>query len=118
MNRAACQAERKTGERWCWCHHPERQAIAAAARSDGGRKDGRLRAIDGRRRKLEDAGQLARFLSELIQTTLAGQTPPDIARACMYGASVLRQVVETSELQRRLEALEAQLAAGGSRWRA
>jgi hypothetical protein len=53
---------------------------------------------------------LARFLSELVQSTLEGQTEPDIARVCFYGASVLRQVTESAELERRLTALEQQLA--------
>jgi hypothetical protein len=107
----ACRAQALPGDRWCWCHHPDRQEQAAEARARGRAKVNTLRALKGRRVRLERTGQLARWLSDLIVDVLEGKTPPDIGRTCMYGASVLRQVVETAELERRLAALE-QAAAG------
>ncbi len=120
MSRPMCQGARKDGQpcrapalpgsTWCWAHAPERQEIAARARAAGASKGGKVRALQGKRRRLESPVQLARFLSELVQSTLEGQTEPDIARVCFYGASVLRQVTESAELERRLTALEQQLA--------
>jgi hypothetical protein len=66
-----------------------RAAEVQAARIRGAKKAGQLRLLRGRRRWLEHAGQLAEELRELIQATLAGDTEPEVARVCFYGASVL-----------------------------
>ena len=116
MDRPACGFELERGGRCrgfalpsgrCWNHAPEREAERRAARAKGGR----VKAIRGRRPRLERSGQLARWLSDLIVDVLEGKTPPDVGRTCMYGASVLRQVIETSELEHRLDDLEARLQA-------
>ena len=113
-----CRAPALPGSTLCWSHDPRQQRIAAEARADGARKAARLRTLGGRRRRLEQAGRLAPFLAELVEDTLAGRVDVGVARCCFYGAGVLRAVIETSELERRVCALEAQRRPqrGGDRW--
>jgi hypothetical protein len=119
---SACRARPLPDSALCWSHDPTRAEAAREARSKGARKANTLRLLRGRRRRLEHAGRLATFLSDLIEDVLIGTVAADIARTCFYGASVLRQVVETSDLERRLAVLEQQAATqqpnGRRAWRA
>jgi hypothetical protein len=125
MPETTCGAQTRQGEPcrafplasgFCRTHDPARAEDRRASCSKGGK----VRALKGRRRQLERAGRLATFLSDLIEDILAGTVPPDVGRTVIYGASVLRQVVETSELEKRLEALEEAAKSpqtnGGQRW--
>ena len=105
----ACRSFALPGRGYCFPHDPERSAEMQAARTKGQERAAKLRVLRGKRRRLEHAGQLSRFLSDLIQDVLAARVNVDLARTAIYGAAVLRQTVETAELERRLEALEAQL---------
>jgi hypothetical protein len=106
-----CRAWAPGGADFCRVHDPSKAAEVQAARIRGAEKAGRLRLLRGKRRRLEDAGRLAVFLSDLVEDVLAGRVNADVARCAIYGASVLRQVIETSELERRLAALEAAMGA-------
>ena len=80
----------------------------------------KLRVLQGRRLKLDTPRALTRFLSDLMQDTLAGTVEPGVGRVVAYCISTQRQLLETSDLAQRLAALE-RVAAGPrerSRWRA
>jgi len=78
------------------------------ARQKGGRVAGQLRSIEGRRKKLDSAAELIAFTSGVVQDVLSGRVLPDVARACLYGISIQRQLIEASDLERRLDVLEQQ----------
>jgi hypothetical protein len=120
---ATCRAPALPDSALCWTHDPRQAEAAARARAAGAAKGGRLRALRERRAKLDTAAALLRFNAGVIQDTLAGTLPPDVARAVLYGVSIQRQLVEAGDLERRVEALEARLTAqkeqgGDRRWRA
>jgi hypothetical protein len=89
----------------------------AAARSRGATKANKLRALAGRRPKLDNARALTRFVSDVVKDTLSGRVLPDVARAVLYGCSIQRALIETGDLAKRLEALEAQLPPNGTQRR-
>ena len=129
MSRPICQATRNDGRPCraaalpgsasCWCHDPARAQMAAEARSRGAAKANRLRAMRGRRLKLDSAAGLVGFVSGVVQDTLAGKVTLDVARAVLYGCSIQRQLIETGDLERRVADLERrqELERGGP-WRA
>jgi hypothetical protein len=53
---------------------------------------------------------LVAFTARVIGDILAGELRPEFARTVLYGLSIQRQLVETSDLERRLSALEARVA--------
>ena len=106
---AGCRAFTPAGRELCRVHDPATAAEVQAARVRGARKAGQIRLLRGRRRKLEGAGNLARFLSELIEDVLAGRVDVDVARTATYAASVLRGVIDSAEHERRIAALEQHL---------
>ena len=105
-----CRAPAQPGATLCLWHDPDRVEAARAARSQGAMAAGKVRALDGRRRKLENAGALAKFMSSLIHDVLDGRTAPDTARVVVYAISVQRQIIEAADIEPRLTALEARLA--------
>ena len=131
MSRPTCRARRNDGEpcrgpslptsEFCWSHDEDRAEEMTAARSRGAAKANKLRSLEGRRLRLDNPKALVRFVSDVVQDTLNGKVPPDVARTALYGCSIQRQLLETSELERRLAALEEQLGSGatkrgGGRW--
>ena len=119
---AACRAFALPGRPFCLTHDPERRADATAARVKGAGVSNRLRSIEGRRRKLDSAGELVTFTSTVIQDVLSGAVLPDVARVCLYGISIQKSLLEASDLDTRLRALEAaqtpDTKKGTSTWRA
>ena len=98
-------------------HDPTRQDAVREARARGGAAASKLRALEGRRARMDTPAALVRFTGRLIQDVLDGTTPVDVGRAALYGVSIQRQLVETSELERRIAALEARVdKPGGTRW--
>jgi len=95
----------------------DRAEEMAAARSRGATKANKLRALAGRRPTLTNGRALTRFASDVVQDVLSGKVAPDIGRVVLYGCATLRQLVETSELEKRLEALEAHLPPNGAQKR-
>jgi len=86
-----------------------------AARQRGGAAASKLRALAGRRRKLTSAGALVDFVSGVIHDTLEGRVEVDIARTCLYGASIQRALIQAGDLEQRLAVVEAQLVARRTR---
>ena len=119
MSRPTCRATRKDGaacrapalpdSALCWSHDPRQAEAAAQARAAGAAKGGKLRALRGRRRKLDSHAGLAAFLTGVIHDVAEGRQDPDTARVVIYGCSVMRQLAEHS-LERRLAEVERLLA--------
>ena len=112
----SCQATTKHGapcravaaaDGYCIAHDPRRHNEAQAARAKGGTVKNQLRTLAGRRKRLSTAAELIAFTSGVIQDVLSGDVQPEVARVCLYGISIQRQLVEVGDLERRLEALEA-----------
>src|SRR5215211_6611309 len=112
-----CAAFALPGRDRCISHDPERAEALAAARSRGGRHCARLRVLQGRRAKLDTPQRLLTFTSNLIHDVVEVRIHPDTARVALYGCSIARQLIEASDLEARLAALESQLATGGRRGR-
>jgi hypothetical protein len=114
---APCAAFALPGRPWCISHDPERHADMRAARAKGGAAASKLRALQGRRAKLDTPQRLLTFTSNLIHDVVEVRIHPDTARVALYGCSIARQLIEASDLEARLAALESQLATGGRRGR-
>lgn len=108
---AACRAFALPGGGRCAVHEPLRAERVRAARAKGGQ----VKALRGRRARLDTVQSLVRFTGTLIQDALAGALAADVARTALYGISIQRQLVESSDLERRLAALEERLAATSGR---
>jgi hypothetical protein len=114
--RAACAARTQRGEpcgafvpigaAYCRMHDPERADEVQASRLRGVRQANRLRAIEGRRRKLDHPKALSGFLSSLIHDALEGKVEADLARTIGYLIMVQTKVVD----QARQSDVEAMLA--------
>ena len=92
---------------YCRAHDPARQVEVQAARRRGGATAAKLRALEGRRSKLDTPAALVRFVGTLVQDVVSGTVEPDVARVALYGCSIQRQLLETSDLEARLSELEA-----------
>jgi hypothetical protein len=113
-----CKGFLLPGRNVCLSHAEDLAETVQRARARGGTAAAKIRALEGKRRRLEKPAELARFLSNLAEDTLSGTVDAGVARSVAYIAAVLRQVVETSDLAKRLEALEAAQQQGTGRWRA
>jgi hypothetical protein len=83
--------------------------VAAEARARGASKGARVKALNGRRRRLDTHGGLSIFLTNLVHDVVEGKQDPDVARTAMYGCSILRQLAEHG-LEKRLAEVERLLA--------
>ena len=104
-----CQAKALPGRPWCWSHDPDLVNERRQARAAGGRKAAQVRKLNNRRVDLSDPAALLRFTSDLIQDVLTGRVDVGVGRCALYGVSVLRQAIETADLERRITNLEQQL---------
>ena len=59
------------------------------------------------RRRLKTALDLRRYLANLINRVEQGETSPEIASKLGYLSNILLRVIEGSDLEKRIEALEA-----------
>lgn len=72
-----------------------------------------MKALRARRLRLDTPTALVKFTALLVQDALDGTTAVDVARCALYGVSIQRQLVEASDLEQRLAALELALAERG-----
>jgi hypothetical protein len=115
----ACRSFALPGGDACLAHDPDRAETARAARSRGAVHANKLRAINGRRSRLETVPSLVAFTGRLIQDVMDGTTPAEIGRVVLYGISIQRHLVEVGELEQRVAALERRDAQGDrDQWRA
>jgi len=110
-----CAAFALPGRLHCISHDPERAEMLAAARSRGGRNCARVRVLQGKRARLDTPAALVRFLAGVIHDVAEGKTSADVGRCLFYGLNVQRALLESSELEQRIAALEAQAPARGRR---
>jgi hypothetical protein len=97
----------------CWLHDPERADEAKVARATGARNANKLRALQGRRRRLTTPAALLAFVDTLIWDAIDGKYDPRLVNAVVGAVNVQRALIESSDLEQRLAALEA--AAGQTR---
>jgi hypothetical protein len=97
------------GTGYCFPHNPANAGRMREARSAGASAGGRLRSLHGKRRRLDSHAGLALFVTNLVYDVVEGTQDPDVARAALYGCSILRQLAERS-LERRLAEVERILA--------
>lgn len=116
MERPRCEATAKGGARcrgwalpgrpWCFAHDPAAANALRAARVRGAKAAAAARRLRRQRPDLTDPAALARFMADLALDVLTGRVPVEAARAATYAVATLRQVLETSDLARRVTALE------------
>jgi len=63
------------------------------------------------RRRLKTATDLRRYLANLINRVEQGETSPEMASKLGYLSNILLRVIEGSDLEKRIEALEVEHAA-------
>ena len=79
----------------------------------------KLRAIQGARQRLDTPAALAKFVSALVQDVLDGTVPVSVGRTALYGLNIQHKLIESTELERRIAALEARVGQQErSPWRA
>jgi len=88
----------------CWNHDPSRAEERHRARAKGGK----VRALKSHTPRFDTPKALIGFTGLILGGVLAGRIAPDVGRAVLYGVSIQRQLIEASDLERRLAALEAQ----------
>jgi hypothetical protein len=105
----ACRAF-ATGGAFCRVHDPAQAEAMQAARARGGAAASKLRALRARRPRLDQPAGLVRWVAQLLGDVAEGRLPPETGRVLFYGVGQQRQLLETSDLERRLSELEARLA--------
>ena len=116
---SACRSFALPERSTCLMHTDELRGQVAAARRRGGTVAMKLRVLQGKRQKLDTPKALVKFVSDVMQDTLAGTIEPDVARAALYAVSIQRQLLESSTLEQRLASLEERLGDQPARkWRA
>jgi hypothetical protein len=108
-NGALCRAAPLTGEDLCFWHSPTTAQEAAEARRLGGLRRRREGTVAGAYdlEGLESVPQIRRVLEIATIDTLGLENSVSRNRALIAGAGAAAKLLETGELQARLEALEA-----------
>ncbi len=112
-----CRAPALPDSNLCWAHDPKQAETAVAARLAGASKGGKMRALRGQLPRLDTAAALVRFNASLVHRLLAAELEVDAARCVVYALNLQRALIETGDLAKRLEALEAQLPTTGAQKR-
>jgi len=119
---APCKGFAQRDSAFCLAHDKTRRAAAQAARAKGATVSNKLRALEGRRRRLDSAPELVTFTSGIVQDLLSGSVTVDVGRAVLYGVSIQKSLLEASDLDGRLKVLEAaqtpETKKGTPTWRA
>lgn len=110
-NGRPCRSFALPGRPWCFAHDPERAGEREAARAKGGQVAGQARKLRGKRAKLDTVPGLVRFTARVIQDALDGTTEVTVARCALYGVSIQKQLLEASDLEKRIAALEERIGA-------
>jgi len=120
MARPVCIAVRKDGEpcrapavpggERCWVHDEAWADRAREGRALGAVKAGKLRSLEGKRKRLDTPRALAGFMSTLVHDALEGKVDADLARTIGYLVAVQTKVVEQarqSDVERMLAEVRA-----------
>jgi hypothetical protein len=117
----ACRGIVPLGRPHCLVHDPELAEKVAAARRRGGTMAAKVRVLQGRRQKLDSPRALVRFVSDILQDTLAGSIDPKVCNAVINAVNAQRALLEAAQFDQRLAVVEEwmsqQRAKGdGRRW--
>jgi hypothetical protein len=102
----ACRGFLLPGRDVCLSHAEDLADKLARARALGGSAAAKVRALQGKRLRLDSAGALLRFNANLAQDTLSGSVDPSVSKAVSYAIGNQLRLLEAGELERRLRALE------------
>jgi len=97
----------------CWNHDPARADERHRARARGGT----IKALKNRQPRFDSPKALVQFAGLILGGVLAARIPPDVGRVVLYGISIQRQLIEASDIEQRLAAVEAQLPPTGAQRR-
>jgi Family of unknown function (DUF5763) len=113
---SACQAP-PTASGYCFTHDPARAAQRAAARRAGGGRSRKAAVLppDAPDLPLRTVADVMEVLAVTINQTRKGVVDTRVANAIGYLSSVLLRAIEGGEMERRIQALEEQLAQKGNR---
>jgi hypothetical protein len=92
-----CKAPRLPDSALCWSHDPRQSEQAVRARAEGASKGGQLRALQGRRRRLDSPAAVVGFLSNLVHDVADGRVEGEVAKVLVYALSVQLKAVELAE---------------------
>ena len=106
-NGAACRSFALPGGSVCIAHDANQADARRAARAKGGANASKIRALQGKRAKLDSPAELVRFMGTLIQDVYDQRIEPNVARALFYGVAIQTRLLETSDLEQRVAAIEA-----------
>jgi hypothetical protein len=103
-----CQAVALPGSEYCFFHDPEKAERRREAQSLGGRHN-HMKTLDADTPdvKIENCHDTVPLLSDTINQVRKGQIDPRVANTLGYLASVLIKAVEQSDIEKRIEAIEA-----------
>ena len=102
-----CRGIVPNGRTYCLVHDPELADKVQAARRRGGTVSMKLKLLQGRRQRLDSPKKLLAFCSDLVLDTLSGSVEPDVSRAVAYAVNLQIKLLEQTDLEARLAALEA-----------
>jgi hypothetical protein len=101
-----CRGFLLPGRDVCLSHAEDLADKIRLARARGGTAAAKVRALQGRRLRLDSAEALLRFNANLCQDTLSGAVDPGVSKAVSYALANQLKLLETHELEQRLRALE------------
>jgi hypothetical protein len=108
-----CEAPARPGRSYCAFHDPELAEQRADARRRGGQRRSQKAAVlssDAPDLPLQTVGDVTRLLADTINQCRRGQLDPRVGNCLGYLASVMVRAIEGSETERRLAAIEEQMA--------
>jgi hypothetical protein len=111
-----CRGRRHHGSVFCFWHDPERRDDVAAAARKGGAVTSRRRARavlpKSRAVTLDTADEVRTLLADTITRVRRGQLDTSVANCVGYLAQTGLKIIEVTEFERRLDALEKNLGGG------
>lgn len=111
-----CRANAQAGDKYCFFHSPRTGEKRKLARRAGGIARSAKAAVLGPQApelELQDAGQVKLLLGETINQVRRGELDPKISNAIGYLAGILVRVIETADIEIRLQRLEETQKAQG-----
>jgi hypothetical protein len=82
---------------YCLVHDPEAADRVRAARQRGAVTAAKVHSLSGRRRKLDTAASVVKFLAGLAQDVAEEKTDPKVAGVVVYALSVQLKAIEMAE---------------------
>ncbi len=103
-----CQAAALPGSEYCFFHDPAKAERRREAQSLGGRHN-HMKTLDEDTPdvKIQNCQDTVPLLSETINQVRKGEIDPRVANAVGYLANVIIKAVEQSDIEKRIEAIEA-----------